>query len=510
MRRARTTRRSTEVAAWPNANLQELWIDANVADADRCAIRRRRPVHRASRESENADAGSLHAGAAPAAARCSRVRPAARSSSRECHGDATRRTSSMRSSAQLAALARAPRQSAATTTTSCAAARCCTATSPCWRRLSMDARRRRRGRPVGLERFRMEISDGREVDLRQSAVHWEIARMLLDFVAAARQRPRRSRPRRHGPPVVSRDRGVDAAARGPRQAAPRSRARAVSRRSGHSVPERLRSARPTRASPIQTAVRSAVLPTGVTLDVGSERVELREAEATVPARARAQARITRKRACATGACSACCGRHAEAAVELRRAAGELTDPELLVLRASCSLARRKRRSAIATPRARRTQRAAELSPQAQSPLLALSELARRYGDRTGALRAIDRLFALSGDGRDEHDDPVVVVLRGAGAGRRRPARRAVAAVSRRSARSETLCCRSAIALAAARASGGRRAAEPGVLVEGRGRARRRARHRQRPGGPRLGPADFECSTTACRSRSIWSASSRFR
>ena len=31
-------------------------------------------------------------------------------------------------------------------------------------------------------------------------------------------------------------------------------------------------------APIQTAVRSAVLPTGVTLDVGSDRVELREAE----------------------------------------------------------------------------------------------------------------------------------------------------------------------------------------------------------------------------------------
>ena len=47
----------------------------------------------------------------------------------------------------------------------------------------------------------------------------------------------------------------------------------------------------------------------------------------------------------------------------------------------------------------------ELFPQAQSPLLALSEIARRSGDRNGALRAIDRLFALSGEGRDEHDDP---------------------------------------------------------------------------------------------------------
>ena len=42
---------------------------------------------------------------------------------------------------------------------------------------------------------------------------------------------------------------------------------------------------------------------------------------------------------------------------------------------------------------------------AQSPLLALSQLARRYGDRGGALRAIDRLFALDEADRGEQDDP---------------------------------------------------------------------------------------------------------
>jgi len=37
--------------------------------------------------------------------------------------------------------------------------------------------------------------------------------------------------------------------------------------------------------------------------------------------------------------------------------------------------------------------------------LALSQLARRYGDRNGALRAIERLFALPGEDRDARDDP---------------------------------------------------------------------------------------------------------
>lgn len=51
------------------------------------------------------------------------------------------------------------------------------------------------------------------------------------------------------------------------------------------------------------------------------------------------------------------------------------------------------------------EQAAERFPMTPSPLLALSQLARRYGDRGGALRAIDRLFALDQADRGEHDDP---------------------------------------------------------------------------------------------------------
>ena len=42
-------------------------------------------------------------------------------------------------------------------------------------------------------------------------------------------------------------------------------------------------------------------------------------------------------------------------------------------------------------------------PDAQSPLVALSRLARRYGDRPGALRAIQRVFALSSDANERND-----------------------------------------------------------------------------------------------------------
>ena len=66
---------------------------------------------------------------------------------------------------------------------------------------------------------------------------------------------------------------------------------------------------------------------------------------------------------------------------------------------------------------------------AQSPLLALSQLARRSGDRDGALRAIDRLFALPGGGPRRAGRSLVVVLRRAGARRRGSARGDAAAVS---------------------------------------------------------------------------------
>ena len=98
------------------------------------------------------------------------------------------------------------------------------------------------------------------------------------------------------------------------------------------------------------------------------------------------------------------GKHADAAVELRRAVGDLTDSQSLYY---ASLFLGAEEEALGNRDAARVayEQAASLSPMAQSPLLALSQLARRYGDRNGALRAIERLFALSAEDRDAHDDP---------------------------------------------------------------------------------------------------------
>jgi tetratricopeptide (TPR) repeat protein len=255
---------------------------------------------------------------------------------------------------------------------------------------------------AGPQRFRMEISDGREVDFYQSAVHWEIARMLLDFV----------RPRDSDRAAPGRDEMV-------RQWY-RATAAWMQLREDHDRLhlDRARDLFPSdpdilflsgcqretfAGPPIQTAVRSAVLPTGVTMDVGSDRSELRQAETLFrrtleikPGHAEARMRY--------GRVLGGLGRHAEAAVELRRAVEALTETQLLYYAA---LFLGAEEGALGNREAARAayERAAELSPKAQSPLLAISQLARRFGDRPAALRAMDRLFALPVDDRNEHDDP---------------------------------------------------------------------------------------------------------
>jgi tetratricopeptide (TPR) repeat protein len=254
----------------------------------------------------------------------------------------------------------------------------------------------------GVERFRMEISDGREIDLHQSAVHWEIARMLLDFVV----------PRGGDRPAPGRDDMV-------RQWY-RATASWMQLREDHDKLhlERARQLFPSdpdllflsacqretyAGAAIQAAVRSAVLPAGIVIDVGSDRTELREAEALFrralevkPGYPEARLRY--------GRVMGLLGKHAEAAAELRRAVADLADRQMLYY---AGLFLGAEEEALGNRDAARVayEQAAELFPMAQSPLLALSQLARRYGDRGGALRAIDRLFALPKADLDAHAEP---------------------------------------------------------------------------------------------------------
>ena len=122
----------------------------------------------------------------------------------------------------------------------------------------------------------------------------------------------------------------------------------------------------------------------MTIDVGSERVELHEAEGLFqrvlePRPGYAEARMRHGRVLGGLA------KHTEAASELRRVVTALTDPQQLYY---AELFLGAEEAALGNREAARAayDRAAELFPQAQSPLLALSEIARRSGDRNGALR----------------------------------------------------------------------------------------------------------------------------
>jgi tetratricopeptide (TPR) repeat protein len=146
---------------------------------------------------------------------------------------------------------------------------------------------------------------------------------------------------------------------------------------------------------IQSAVQTAVLPTGFSIDVDSARLELRRAESFFrgalsqdPAHAEARLRL--------GRTLGLLDRHADAASELRAASESLADAgqryySALFLGAEEEALGRFEAARAAYGRARQGY------PRAQSPYLALSELARRTGDRAGALRATEEMFDLSKD-----------------------------------------------------------------------------------------------------------------
>jgi tetratricopeptide (TPR) repeat protein len=243
----------------------------------------------------------------------------------------------------------------------------------------------------GPQRGRMQISDGRQISMGDAAVHWEIARMMLDYVQPPGED--RAAPGRDG--MVRQWYRATAAwmqDRKDHDAQHLERARAIF----PTDPDILFLSgcqRETYAGPhIQSAVRSAFLPSGVSIDVGSERTELRQAESLFRSALalKPEASETRLR---LGHVLALLGRHAAAANELRQAIASTGDT-LLVYYGKLFLGAEEQALGKYDAARDAFERAAALYPTAQSPLLALSELARRQGDRPAALRALQRVFDL--------------------------------------------------------------------------------------------------------------------
>ena len=155
------------------------------------------------------------------------------------------------------------------------------------------------------------------------------------------------------------------------------------------------------ASPgIQSALKTAVLPTGLTLRMGNESSELKTAEAMLqralqidPSFPEAHVHL--------GHVLLARGKPQAAVAEL--AAVGTPDP---LLRYYADMFLGAAEEALSHPDAARAayERAAALFPRAQSPLLALSALYARRSDRGGATKAIGSVFDLPQDA-ESRDDP---------------------------------------------------------------------------------------------------------
>ncbi len=241
------------------------------------------------------------------------------------------------------------------------------------------------------QRILMNISDGREIELGRGAMHWEIARVLLDAVgsdtmvrswyrATAAWMQNRNY---HDPVHLARARGVF-----PNDTD-------ILFLSGC---EREEYARPD----TQAAARAAVLPGGLTLDIKSERAELGLAEAFFR-RALALKPDTVEARLRLGRVLLLRGRYKEAADELRLAT---TSAEEDLLRYYGALFLGAAEEALEDYDGANAAyaRGAQLYPAAQTPRLALSALARRRGDRLGAQAEIRRVFDLPAS-PPARDDP---------------------------------------------------------------------------------------------------------
>jgi tetratricopeptide (TPR) repeat protein len=244
-----------------------------------------------------------------------------------------------------------------------------------------------------VRRVTIRVEDGRDTATYFGAIHWDIARSLLDVVRPA------------GDPMVllwyqataswmqanGYHESVDHLAGGLRLF-PRDPTLLFLRGVEH---ESL--ARPA----IQAAARSVDLPPGYQLAVQSPEAEFREAEAQFR-RALAEAPDHVEARLRLGRVLLQRGRARDAAEELRRAAAAAPDDLLKYYGAMFLGAAEEALGGFDAADAAYA-RASALLPDAQSPHVARSALARRRGELAGALASLERVFELAAEHPDGAD-----------------------------------------------------------------------------------------------------------
>ncbi len=239
--------------------------------------------------------------------------------------------------------------------------------------------------------------DGRPVGFDRGAVHWDFARLLLDTV-----RPDPS----HDPMVRLWYRATAAHLASHYQYADSLTHLARARRlfdedaatlfESGCLYEALGSAR------VQGSIQSAELPRWFKIPIGTARANQQQAETFFRRALTIDPGLTEARV-RLGRVTGLLGHHEEAARDLRRAIAA-TDDSLILYYAELFLGDEEQALAHRDAARGSYERAAALYPHAQSPRLALSQLARRYGDRPTALGAIRQVLNLPAD-RAERDDP---------------------------------------------------------------------------------------------------------
>lgn len=253
----------------------------------------------------------------------------------------------------------------------------------------------------GPDRFRMSLADGQGTAFKQVGVHWELARMVLDYVkppGADRIAPGRDdmvrdwyrataawMQDRQDYDTYHLDRARDVLSADP----------VILFLSG-SLAE-------TYAAPhIQSALRSALAPAGTIFAIGSDRAELRHAEGFYRRALAADSSLPELHM-RFGHVLLLLEHDADAAKELRVALESEGDP-LLRYYGELFVGAAEERLGHSDAARQAYSEAAGLYPYAQSPHLALSALARRLGDRATALKEIRTVFDLQ-DADSRPDDP---------------------------------------------------------------------------------------------------------
>jgi hypothetical protein len=152
---------------------------------------------------------------------------------------------------------------------------------------------------------------------------------------------------------------------------------------------------------VQSVMRTATLPPGATILVGSEKEELHKSEVLFKRALAANASLVDAHL-RLGHVLALLGRPHEAEPELREAIMSATS-DLTRYYGELFLARVKESLGDLDPAAPAYERASALFPNAQSPLVGLAALAHRRGDRRATLMAAEKFFALPRDDEKARD-----------------------------------------------------------------------------------------------------------